>query len=199
MLSKISLAINAILLVLVINLYMSKDDTNNEVQEEVTTEVDSSKPIRLAYLNTDSLDANYLYAIEIVETLQDEMNKKQRRLERKATKLQQEFNQLQQAARSMTPTQMQAAQQRAVQMEQEIQIMQQEYAAEFAEQERKLQIDLTEDLDGFLEDYNKDANYDFIIKKHNGSDIILAGENFDITSEVLKKLNDRYLSKDSIQ
>lgn len=199
MLSKISLAINAILLILVINLYLPKEEDKSEVAEVEITTVDSNKPVRIAYLNTDSLDANYLYAIEIVETLQDDMDKKQRRLERKATKLQQEFEQLQQAARSMTPTQMQAAQERAMQMEQEVQIMQQEFANEFSEQQNELQMDLVKDLDSFLATYNETANYDFIIKKHNGSDILVAGESFDITEDVLKKINEHYLSKDSLQ
>lgn len=98
----------------------------------------------------------------------------------------------------MTPTQMQAAQQRAVQMEQEIQIMQQEFANDFSVQQNELQMELVKDLDEFLAIYNETADYDYIIKKHNGSDILVADESFDITEDVLEKINDRYLSKDSL-
>jgi Skp family chaperone for outer membrane proteins len=196
MLSKISLAINAVLLILVINLYVQNCDTNEgEIDVVETTVEDVNSNLRIAYINTDTLDANYLYAIDIVKTLQEEMEKKQRRLERKATKFQQEFSQMQQYANTMTPTQLQAAQQRAMQMEQEIQVMQNDLAAEFAEEQNALQLSLMNDLDSFLLEYNKSAEYDFIIKKHLASELLLANNNFDITTDVLKKINEGYLNK----
>lgn len=198
MLAKISLAINAVLLILVVNLYVQNCD-DNTAEEPVQTAIESSdSALKIAYINTDTLDMHYLYAIDIVNTLKDEMEKKQRRLERKATKLQQEFDQLQQSARTMTPTQLQAAQQRAMQMEQEIQMMQNDLANEFTEEQTELQVNLVNDLDSFLLEYNSEAHYDFIIKKHNASELLIANESYDITADVLKKINDRYLAKDSL-
>jgi outer membrane protein len=197
MLAKISLVLNAILLILVINLYVQNCDTSSEAQVSETEIVNNDESLKIAYINTDSLDANYLYAQEIVNTLRDEMEKKQRRLERKAQKLQQEFDQLQQSARSMTPTQLQAAQQRAMQMEQEIQLMQNELANEFAEEQNDLQIELANDLDAFLLEYNSTANYDFIIRKHRSSELLLADETYDITEDVIEKINARYKGKES--
>jgi outer membrane protein len=195
MLSKISLAINVVLIVLVINLYLEHSDEGVVEDNIENVSVESEGPLKIAYINTDTLDAKYLYALDIVNTLRDEMEKKQRRLERKATKLQQEFDQLQQASRTMTPTQLQAAQQRAMQMEQEIQLMQNELANEFTEQQNQLQLDLMNDLDSFLVAYNANAAYDFIIKKHNGSELLIAGEQYDITDDVVEKINNRYLGK----
>lgn len=195
MLSKISLAINAVLIVLVINLYVQKSNISDEVDGIETSIEDSGSTLRIAYLNTDTLDANYLYAIDIVKELQDDMEKKQRRLERKASKFQQEFNQMQQYASTMTPTQLQAAQQRAMQMEQEIQAMQNDLANEFTAEQTELQLSLMNNLDSFLLDYNKTAEYDFIIKKHMASELLLATESHDITADVLKKINNQYLSE----
>jgi Skp family chaperone for outer membrane proteins len=128
------------------------------------------------------------------------MERKQRRLERKAEKLQQEFQMLQQSAPSMTPTQLQAAQQRAMQMEQEIQVMQSDLANEFTAEQTELQIALVNDLDSFLVDYNKTAGFDYIIKKHNTSEVLVANGDFDITADILEKINTRYLAKkDSVK
>ena len=197
MLSKISLAINAILLLLVVNLYLSKEKQNSEGNTKSNISSTSSNSVKIAYINTDTLDVNYQYALDIVATLEKEANKKQRRLERKATQAQQEFNNLQQSARSMTPSQLQAAQERAYQMEQEIQMMQNDLANEFAMDQNKLQIALVNNLDSFLIRYNDTANYDFILKKHNGSQILVSKDQFDITVEVLKLLNEEYLGKNS--
>ena len=194
MLSKISLVINAILLILVINLYMNKE---SEVVEEAVSSVQENTELRIAYLNTDSLDKNYLYANAIVEELEKEFEKKQRRLERKAEKTQQEFNNLQQSARSMTPVQLQAAQQRVVQMEQEIQIMQNQMAEEFAEEQAEMQQKLVDRLDSFLLRYNDSAHYDYIVKKHLGSQILVSNPAYDITEEVLELLNNEYSGEES--
>ena len=194
MLSKISLAINAILLVLVINLYVQ--NCNTESDETAVEQVESTdNNIRIAFLNTDTLDLNYLFTIDVVETLQKEMEKKQRRLERKAMKLQQEYSQLQQSARSMTPVQLQAAQQRVVQMEQEIQVMQSDLANELAQEQNDLQIQLINKLDSFLLRYNDRENYDYIIKKHAASEVLIAKAQYDITKEVLDMLNKEYLGE----
>jgi outer membrane protein len=199
MLSKISLALNAILFILVINLYLNSNG-ETEVVDETDVIENEDRSLRIAYINTDTLDAKYLYAIDIVNTLQDEMERKQRRLERKAEKLQQEFQMLQQSAPSMTPTQLQAAQQRAMQMEQEIQVMQSDLANEFTAEQTELQIALVNDLDSFLVDYNKTAGFDFIIKKHNTSEVLVANGDFDITADILEKINTRYLAKkDSVK
>lgn len=197
MLSKILLAVNVVLVLLVINLYLNKSEESIVIDEPNTTIDNTDNQLRIAFINTDTLDIHYQYALDIVETLKDEMDKKQRRLERKATKLQQEFDQLQQQARTMTPSQLQAAQQRAMQMEQEIQMMQQDLATEFADQQNDLQLKLINKLDSFLNKYNKTADYDFIIKKHSGSEMLIAKNDHDITDEVLKLLNEEYLGENN--
>lgn len=197
MLSKISLAINAVLLVLVVNLYIQNCDENSEENVIIEQSENNDTKLRIAFLNTDTLDINYLFTIDAVETLQKEMEKKQRRLERKATKLQQEYQMLQQSARSMTPVQLQAAQQRVVQMEQEIQIMQSDLSNELAQEQNDLQIKLINQLDSFLLRYNERENYDYIIKKHTASEVLIANSEYDITDEVLEMLNKEFLGEDA--
>lgn len=192
MLSKISIAINIILIIAVINLYIGASDNNSEgtVIEEVST-LDS--PIKIAYIDTDSLNVRYEYVKDITEELNKEIAKKERRLERKTTKLQSEFTQLQRMSTNMTPQQLQAAQQRAVEMEREMQTLQNDLSIELNEEQAEMQIKLVEKLDSFMTRYNEKEQYDYILKKFAGSEILIAKDAYDITDTIISLLNEDYL------
>jgi len=194
MLSKISLALNAILFILVINLYLNSNE-DVEVVDETDVIENADNSLRIAYINTDTLDAKYLYAIDVVNELQDKLEKKQRSSSRKAEKLQQEYQMLQQAAQSMTQAQLQVASQRAMEIEMEMQNMQSEFANELSTEQTQLQTALVNEIDSFLLEYNKTAGYDYIIKKHNTSEVLVANEKYDITDDILEELNTLYLAK----
>lgn len=194
MLSKISLALNAILFILVINLYLNSNEEKTVVDQTDVIENDNTS-LRIAYINTDTLDAKYLYAIDVVSALQDKLEKKQRSSTRKAEKLQQEYQMLQQAAQNMTQAQLQVASQRAMEIEQEMQTMQNDFANELSTEQTQLQVALVNEIDSFLLEYNETAGYDFIIKKHNTSEVLVANKEYDITKDILDQLNSRYLAK----
>jgi len=192
MLSKISIAINVILIIAVINLYVKSDDNSSEGNtiSEVST---MDTPLKIAYIDTDSLNVNYEYVKDITEELNKEIAKKERRLERKTTKLQNEFNQLQRMSPNMTPQQLQAAQQRAVEMEREMQTLQNDLSIELNEEQAEMQIKLVEKLDSFMIRYNQTEQYDYILKKFSGSEILIAKDAYDITDTLISLLNEDYL------
>lgn len=192
MLSKISIAINLILIIAVINLYVKTCD-NSSNGETITEESSVDTPIKIAYIDTDSLNVHYEYVKEITEELNKEIAKKERRLERKTTKLQNEFNQLQRMSPNMTPQQLQAAQQRAVEMEREMQTLQNDLSIELNEEQAEMQTKLVEKLDSFMIRYNQTEQYDYILKKFNGSEILIAKDSFDITDTIISLLNEDYL------
>lgn len=192
MLSKISIAINILLLIAVINLYVKTCNNNNSDAIPLTV-ASSTQPLKIAFINTDTLNARYEYVKDITDELNKEIDKKQRRLERKTTKLQSEFNQLQRLSSTMTPTQLQAAQQRAVEMENEIKVMQNDLSEELNEEQMQLQLKLVARLDSFMLKYNETAQFDYILKKFNGCEILLADDSFNITDTIVKLLNEDYL------
>jgi len=196
MLSKISIAINIILLIAVVNLYVKT--CNNNVEEPTMTGQNSfDKAMKIAFIDTDSLNIHYQYVKDITEELNKEIKKKERRLERKTTKLQNEFNQLQRMSSNMTQMQLQAAQQRAVEMEREIQVMQNDLSEELNEEQMEMQLKLVEKLDSFMNKYNKTEQYDYILKKFNGSEILIANNAYDITDTIITLLNKDYLESKS--
>jgi outer membrane protein len=192
MLSKISIAINILLLIAVINLYVKTCDNNSE--PDTVTEVSSNNnPVKIAYIDTDSLNVHYEYVKDITAELNKEIAKKERRLERKTTKLQSEFTQLQRMSPNMTPQQLQGAQQRAVEMEREVQTLQNDLSIELNEEQAEMQIKLVEKLDSFMTKYNETEQYDYILKKFAGSEILIAKDAYDITDTIISLLNEDYL------
>jgi outer membrane protein len=193
MLSKISIGLNIILLIAVVNLYV-KTCNNDDPKEEPVLVEDTTfeKPMKIAFIDTDSLNAHYEYVQFITEELNKEIEKKQRRLERKTSKLQTEFTQLQRLSSSMTQAQLQAAQQRAVEMDNEIQVMQNDLADEVNEERMAMQKTLLEKIDSFMTKYNEKEQYDYILKKFDGSGIIIANDAYNITDTIINLLNDDY-------
>jgi outer membrane protein len=198
MLNKISIGLNIVLLIAVINLYVKTCNNNND--ESVLIETTSAETtVNIAYIDTDSLNVHYDYVNDLAEELNKEIEKKQRRLERKTTKLQSEFTQLQRLSPSMTQSQLQAAQQRAVEMDREVQVMQNDLAEELNEEQLAMQTKLIEKLDSFMTKYNKTEQYDYILKKFNGSDILIANGTLDITDTIITLLNLDYHKDDSVK
>lgn len=192
MLSKISIAINIILIIAVVNLYVntSGNSSDGETMVEATS---SNKNMKIAYIDTDSLNIHYEYVKDITEELNKEIAKKERRLERKTTKLQSEFTQLQRMSPNMTQAQLQAAQQRAVEMEREMQTLQNDLSIELTEEQAEMQLKLVEKLDSFMNRYNETEQYDYILKKFAGSEILIAKNTYDITDTIISLLNEDYL------
>lgn len=192
MLSKISIAINVLLIIAVINLYVKTCDNNSE-PDTITEVTSNNNSVKIAYIDTDSLNVHYEYVKDITEELNKEIAKKERRLERKTSKLQSEFTQLQRMSANMTPQQLQAAQQRAVEMEREMQTLQNDLSIELNEEQAEMQIKLVEKLDSFMTKYNETEQYDYILKKFTGSEILIAKEAYDITDTIISLLNEDYL------
>jgi len=194
MAGKISIALNIILLIAVVNLYVSNGNDSETVKEQVNVSLLDSK-LKIAYINSDSLNAKYEFIKDITEDLNKQIDKKERRLERKTQKMQGEFEQLQRAASGMTNAQLQAAQQRVAQMEQELKIIQNDLAEELQDEQFEMQKELVTKLDSFLISFNKKANYDYILKKFNGSEILVANDAFNITDTVISLLNSEYAAE----
>lgn len=194
MLSKISIVLNVVLLIAVINLYIKGHQIKNE-QKQLKEVTIIDRPMKIAYINIDSLNVKYEFIKDLRNELDKEIEKKQRRMERKTQKLQSEFNQLQRLSSTMTPSQLQAAQQRVMEMEREIQTMQQDLASELQEDQLDMQKKLISTLDSFMVKYNDEAQYDYILKKFSGSDILIAKEEYDITDTIVSLLNLEYEKK----
>lgn len=166
----------------------------SEVKEALAT---SDGSLRIAYVKADSVILNY----ELAQDLHDEFSKKQeaynsefgtkrQSFEREAAAFQEKLQ------RGGFLTEQRAIQERdrLVGKEQEILQLDQELSGKLAELQSTNNKQILDSLLNYLQEYNKNKKYDYIF---NGAEILVGNEGHNITAEVLKTLNERYLKSNS--
>ncbi|MBS1739475.1 MAG: OmpH family outer membrane protein [Bacteroidetes bacterium] len=150
--------------------------------------------LKIAYVNIDTFEAHYDY----LKAKRDEFNKRQSsmqsELERSAQQFQTRVADFQRKAQSNSITQAEgeATQKQLAQMQQSLQLREQALTEQLMKEKDAFNQKLHDDLNGFLKDYNKNKNYDFIFSYTEvGSQILLANEALDITEDVIKGMNER--------
>jgi len=146
----------------------------------------------IAYVNVDTLEAHYEY----LKTKKEEFAKRQSAMEaelqRSAQQLQNQAAAFQQKAQSggMSQTEGEAQQRKLYQMQQSLETRRQALTEQFLKEQDAFNKEIHSRLDKFLEEYNKDKHYDFILSYTPGSNIMYADKRLDITQEVIKGMNE---------
>jgi outer membrane protein len=147
---------------------------------------------RLAYVNVDSLEAHYEY----LKTKKDEFGKRQSAMEaelqRSGQQLQNQAAAFQQKVQAggMSQTEGEAQQRKLYQMQQSLETRRQALTEQFLKEQDAFNKEIHDRLDKFLEEYNKDKHYDFILSYTQGSNIMYADKRLDITRDVIKGMNE---------
>jgi outer membrane protein len=198
----LSLILNGVLLVAVAILYVLHFNTKSV--SSVSLEADdlggiSLANVGIAYINADSLLANY----EFVKTKQSEMEEKTKRfdseLKSRAEGLQREIESFQRTAQSMTMNQARATEENLMIKQQNLQRYEQNLAQELMADQNKVNLELYEQITKFLNDYGKKNNIQLVLKYNPGSDVLYASDSLDITKTVTQLLNKQYKEKDEVK
>mgnify|MGYP006304505949 CR=1 FL=1 len=162
------------------------------VADSDTIQKNESVGLRVAFIYGDTINENYHF----LQDAQDELDKEQKvieqRINRKLQKAEQRAMELQKQAATMTQMQVQEAQLELQNLDIEIQQFQEKLATEFREREIELQEEYTERVNKMLDEYNADGTYDMILNFQPGGNLLWIDDAFDITDEVLEKLNRQY-------
>jgi outer membrane protein len=147
---------------------------------------------RIAYINIDTLEAHYEY----LKVKKEEFNKRQEgmkaELQNSAEQMQQDIDNVKRQAKAgtLTEAQYQAAERRISQMQQSLQTREAALTDQLVKEQQAFNTDLKNRLDKFLEEYNKDKGYDYILSYSNEGHILYANKNLDITPDVVKGMNE---------
>lgn len=147
---------------------------------------------RIAYVNIDTLEANYLY----LKNKKDEMIARQQSMEmelqRSAQQLQSDYAAMQQKAQAGTLTQpeYEAAQKRLGQMQQSLGTRRDALSEQLIKEQADFNAELRKRLDDFLATYNKDKHFDYVLSYTQAGAILYANKTLDITADVIKGLNE---------
>jgi outer membrane protein len=190
----LSLIINGVLVIAVAVLFFlhfkgtpSSNTSTSTITTKSGTTVSTSSAI--AYVDLDSLEANYDYYKE----KKADFEKNQRNLESSLNagmeSLQREAYEFQQKAQTMTQAEGEATQQRLMDKKNKLEQQRDNGAQNMQAEMTKFNAEVYSKIDTVLLDYNKDHKYAYILSYQKGGAILYTDKGLDITKEVVERLN----------
>ena len=148
---------------------------------------------KIAYVNIDSLEEHY----ELLKSRREDFKKRQEQME---AELQQSYQQMQNRgqeiqkkvqSQSISQSEYQAAEKEIMKMQQSLESRKQSLTETLMKEQEDFNKDLKKRLDAYLESYNKDKHYDFILSYSSagGSPIMYANKQLEITKDIIAGMN----------
>ncbi len=148
---------------------------------------------RIAFVNIDSLEAHY----ELLKSRREDFKKRQEQME---GELEQSYQQMQAKgadlqkkaqAQNLTQSEYESAQKQLMLMQQSLESRKQSLTEQLVKEQEEFNKDLKKRLDAYLENYNKDKHYDYILSYSSagGSAIMYANKALEITKDVIAGMN----------
>jgi outer membrane protein len=164
--------------------------------ETVAAEPTDVMPV--AYLNVDSLLMNYTFAQEASDKLMSKQEDARVKMNTKLRTFQNEVADFQRKLENnafMSRERAEKEQQRLAKKEQELQELEAKLTQDIMIENQKLNQQLADSLNNFLQIFNADGRYHVILSNSAKDNVLMANEQYDITNEVVNGLNARYSSK----
>ncbi len=178
---------------------MAFTSCNNAPQAGTTgAEEGSADPsgAKVAYVEIDSLMSQYNFCKDYTLILQKKSNNARNTLNQKGKTLQNAVNSFQQKLNNngfASREEAEKLQANIQRQEQSLQELQQRLATELDAETMKYNVALRDSLQNFLNEYNADKRFDYILSKA-GDNILYANKAYDITNDVVNGLNKKYKS-----
>ena len=193
--NKVQLVVNVVLVAAIATLFgllLSK-------KEAPVAEVPApSETMPVAYLNVDSLLANYVFAQEANETLMKKQEDARLKMNTKLRTFQNEVSEFQRKLENnafLSRERAEKEQQRLAKKEQELQALEAKLTEDILLENQNLNKQLVDSLNSFLKEFNADGRYHVILSNNANDNVLMAAEQYDITSEVIEGMNKRYTKK----
>ena len=185
-------AISKILSLAVCTLFVACN-SNNQAAPQIGNDSTAVAPaITVAYVDMDTLQAQYEYYLDCRQELETTYNGFQATIGKKAAALQNKAAEIQQKLQEgkfVSETEFNNAQAAFAKQQADVEQLQAKYAQQFAEKEQAFNKALEDSIQSFLADYNKEHNFTLILTR---AVILNNNPQLDITADIVKGLNDRY-------
>ncbi len=195
--NNLSLILNIILFVAVAVLYYDEfveDLFEEEDEDEQVEETDAGRAAEaaIAYVNTDSLLANYKYFEKVSKELEKKRNKLQREYTRRAEALQKQFEDYQRTMGNMTIGQARAVEEDLTRKRENLLKYQESVTQDLMRREAEITQELYQKVADFLKEYGKQQGLQIVLSYSPGSGVLFADEALDITDAVIAGLNEDF-------
>ncbi len=200
----INLVLNVVLTIAVIILFvlvLKKDNDNPTVKPENTEEISSlsdstsniAKPVRIAYVNTDTILEEYKYFQELQKKLELRQNNAEYQLSQKMKELESDYKNLLSKIKLGLITETEAENQFA-EKQQKVEEYRNTVRNQLIQEEQTLTESLYDSIVSYIKRYNEKGHvgFNYILGFSKGGGILHADEQFDLTQAVLGGLNGEY-------
>ena len=191
----LSVILNVILIVAVAFLFYKvfvTTETQVENLDSSTASNVSFDDVSIAYVNSDSLLANYKLTEEINQKLEEKQKKFEKEYQSRAEGLQSEINDFQRTAANLTMAQGKALEESLMKKQQNLMRYQESLGLQLRQEEAKLNEDLYKRVSEFLKGYGKKNDLQLVLTYSRNSGVLYANEGLDISAEVIEGLNAEY-------
>ena len=194
----INYVINGVLAVAVVILFamqFSDKKETNASKALASGEGNAEGMLPIAYVNVDSLLLNYNYFKDLNEQLLRKEENSRANVTQQARNLQNEVQEFYRKAENnafLTRERMQQEQERLMKKEQELKDLDAKLTQELLVERQKLNEQLRDTIVSTLKVYNKEKGYQMVFSNTAEDNILIAGETYDITKELIDLLNKSY-------
>jgi outer membrane protein len=189
------LALNIILVLAVATLFYLHFSTPKKTASTVkAANTVSTGDFKIAYFEMDSIESNYDYLKDVRNQLKGKETELTNQLNQLKSRYMDKVNKYKQEAQTMTQERQSVIENELMNEQKMLGNKEQSMGIELQDASFKKMQDVNRTIEDFLKEYNKDKTYSYILA-HQPGQIYYKDPRFDITSDLVKGLNESYKSK----
>lgn len=167
---------------------------NNAGNNSSAPKIVQTGDLKIAYINTDTILAQYDYAKDLEKSLKIYQTSLESNYQAQGKKLQSDYENYLKTGDKLTLTEQKKKEEDLTRRQQEFPMLQQKMMAQLQERQIEDNKKLLNAVYAFIKDYNaKNQKYNIILSRsYISSSVLYADDGFDITNEIVKGLNNEY-------
>ena len=197
----LSIVLNVVLFVAVILLYVLYFSGHKSPETSMTSIVaGTADATKIVYINTDTLLNNYQLAVELNEAFLKKQEDRRTELNIKAKAIDQEGTEFQRKLQNngfISEARAIEARDQLLVKQENFRRLQQEMMDKASREQSELNKQLFDEITNFLKEYNKEKGFSIVLSTQLGGNVLYAEDGFDITKEIVDRLNANYKKGDS--
>ncbi|HWV28100.1 MAG TPA: OmpH family outer membrane protein [Dyadobacter sp.] len=147
---------------------------------------------RTVYVQVDSLLKNYDFFKDTRKELENKNFQLENELTTKGRSLQNEVAFFQQRAATMTPEQARSTEAQLMKKQQDLMAYRDQSAQALGQEEAKKNEELYKNIRSYIDKYNKENGYEYVLGYSLGGGILFANPSLDVTQKIIDGLNKEY-------
>ena len=189
--NRILLGLNILLLLAVGYLFLEKFSSSETSTSTDSVSLPADNALNIVYVNTDTLLNQYTLFRDQQKAISAREESADAKLKAQARALEREIMMLNEKASkgTMTPKDLQAEEQRLALKQQQLMSDQEAITKELMAESSRINDALQLEITSTLRVIQAQYNYDYVLSYGGGSPVLAVNDSFDITNEVINRLN----------